>query len=179
MKRIERLRRELENQAEQRIPQRKAGIGSRLGSMALGLGAGALGTYLLDPDRGRSRRARLADQAAALVRRGGRQLERTTRTVTSTVEGKAQALRNLGPGDAPATDAALIDRVESEVFRDRSLPKGSININAENGVIVIRGELPEVATRDRLVGAIRGVPGVSDVKDLTNLAEEVEPAATR
>ena len=69
MNRIERLRRELENQAEQRIPQRRAGIGSRLGSMALGLGAGALGAYLLDPERGRSRRARLADQAAALARR--------------------------------------------------------------------------------------------------------------
>lgn len=173
MNRIERLRKELEQQAEQRMPQRKAGPGSRLGSMALGAAAGAAATFLLDPERGRSRRARLADQAAALARRGGRRLERTTRTLTATVEGKAQALRNLGPGEAPETDVALLDRVESEVFRDSSLDKGAINLNVEHGVIVVRGELPDLATRERLEAAIRKVPGVSDVRDLTRLAEEM------
>lgn len=178
MKRLNKMREELESMAEQRLPRREAGGGSRIISLLLGAGIGALGTYLLDPDRGRSRRARLGDQAAALLRRSGRQLDRTGRMVTSTVEGKARALRHIGPGEAPANDAALVERVESDLYRDSAVPKGAININAENGVIVIRGELPDLETRERIGATIRRIPGVWDVTDLTHLVGEAAPTGS-
>lgn len=178
MNRLNKMREELESMAEQRLPRREAGGGSRLIALLLGAGAGALGTYLLDPDRGRSRRARLGDQAAALLRRGGRQLDRTGRLVTATVEGKAQALRHTGPGEAPPNDAALVEKVESELYRDATVPKGTININAENGVIVIRGELPDIETRERIDATIRRIPGVWDVSDLTHLVGEAAPTGS-
>lgn len=178
MKRLDKMREELESMAEQRLPRREAGGGSRIVALLLGAGAGALGIFLLDPDRGRSRRARLADQASALARRGRRRLDRTTRLVTATVEGKVEALRHVGPGAPPANDAALVERIETEVFRDPSIPKGAININAENGVVVIRGELPDLETRERLDAAVRRVAGVWDVSDLTHLVGEGSPTAS-
>ena len=178
MNRLTKMREELESMAEQRLPRREAGGGSRIVALLLGAGAGALGAYLLDPDRGRSRRARLTDQAAALMRRGGRQLDRTGRLVTAAVEGKAQALRHAGPDEAPANDAALVEKVESELYRDPTVPKGAININAENGVIVIRGELPDIETRERIEAAIRRIPGVWDVSDLTHLVGEAAPTGS-
>lgn len=178
MARLERIRGDLEAMAERRGSRRQPGVGSRLVSMLLGAAVGAAGIFLLDPDRGRSRRARLTDQAAALARRGRRRLDRATRLVTATVEGKVEALRHVGPGAPPANDAALVERIETAVYRDPSIPKGAININAENGVVVIRGELPDLETRERLDAAIRHVTGVWGVSDLTHLVGEGSPTAT-
>ena len=44
----------------------------RIGTMLIGIGAGAIGAlaaFLADPSRGRARRARLLDEGAATVRR--------------------------------------------------------------------------------------------------------------
>jgi osmotically-inducible protein OsmY len=56
--------------------------------------------------------------------------------------------------------------VESEIFRDADAPKGSVDVNAEDGVIYLRGEVDDEQTIERLVGAARGVEGVRDVRSL-------------
>lgn len=142
----------------------------KMGAALLGAAGGALAVFLLDPDRGRSRRARFADQAAAVIRRGGRRIERARRMVASTAEGKAEAIRHLGSGDTPANDAALTDKVETELFRDPSIPKGSININAEKGVVVLRGEVADAGEVERIEAAVRRIPGVWEVRNLLHPA---------
>src|SRR5438132_1233080 len=39
-------------------------------------------------------------------------------------------------------DTTLTHTVESEIFRDAEVPKGQINVNAQKGVVQLRGEVP-------------------------------------
>ena len=64
------------------------------------------------------------------------------RVATSTAEGKIEALTEGGTRVAPTDDVTLRDRAESILFRDPKVPKGTINISAERGILVLRGEVP-------------------------------------
>ncbi len=138
----------------------------------LGGAAGALVAFLTDPARGRARRARLLDQAAATARRVARQAERTIRAAGSTAQGKIEAISEGGSRVGPTDDGTLRDRAESELFRDPSVPKGSININVERGVLVLRGEVADAETRDRLVRQAEGIEGVWSVRSMLHLPGE-------
>jgi osmotically-inducible protein OsmY len=46
------------------------------------------------------------------------------------------------------------------------VPKGSINVNAENGVVYLRGEVNEPGQVEKLAEAARSVDGVREVKNL-------------
>jgi osmotically-inducible protein OsmY len=63
-------------------------------------------------------------------------------------------------------DQTLVDRVESEIFRNRKEAKGKVNINAEEGVVVLRGELESQDMIEDLVNAVREVDGVRNVENL-------------
>jgi len=52
-------------------------------------------------------------------------------------------------------DATLKDKVESELFRDEHEVKGAININAQEGVVQLRGQLPSQDLIDALVNRTR------------------------
>lgn len=149
-----------------------------LGALAIGVGAGAVGAlvaFLMDPQRGRARRAQLADQGAATVRHAAREAERAVRVVASTAEGKIQALTQGGSRVAATDDVTLRDRAESILFRDPKVPKGSINISAERGTIVLRGEVPNVRMRSKLAREAEKVEGAWGVTNLLHLPGE--PAA--
>ena len=63
-------------------------------------------------------------------------------------------------------------------FRDQSVPKGSINLSAERGTLVLRGEVPTVEMRDRLGREAEHVDGVWSVRSLLTVAgEEQSPVA--
>ncbi|MEX2103697.1 MAG: BON domain-containing protein, partial [Gaiellaceae bacterium] len=67
--------------------------------------------------------------------------------------------------EAEVDDATLVDRVESIVFRGRDIPKGQINVNAENGVVFLRGEVDRPELLEELesrVSKVRGVRGVEN-----------------
>jgi osmotically-inducible protein OsmY len=84
-----------------------------------------------------------------------------------------------GAGRAPAeerlNDPALARKVESEVFRDEEMPKGNISVNAEYGVIYLRGEVPSKETMEELATRARAVDGVRAVENLTHLPGEPAP----
>src|SRR5688500_1478199 len=63
-------------------------------------------------------------------------------------------------------DATLKDKVESELFRDEHEVKGSISVNAQEGVVQLRGELPSQDLIDALVHRTRQIHGVKDVESL-------------
>jgi hypothetical protein len=73
--------------------------------------------------------------------------------------GRAEGLRRRdahaqgGDGALPAAD----------------VPKGQINVNVENGVVVLRGEVDSWDMVDDLVGRARSVQGVRDVENLLHL----------
>ena len=133
--------------------------------------AGFAAMYLLDPDRGKRRRAMLRDRTAGLVRRAGTVAERTQRKVASDLYAVGQKVTHPGVAqEEPANDATLAQKVMTELFRDDDVPKGSINVNAENGVIQLRGtvERPELVLE--IEGRARRIPGVLDVENLLHVA---------
>ncbi len=132
--------------------------------------AGALLAFFLDPDRGRRRRNMTRDRALATARRSGRRVTRLGRAAGAQVAGWQRALmarQSVQP--EPLNDATLAHKVESLLFRDPSVPKGRINISAENGVIVLRGEVDRPDLIESLEAAARAVPGVVQVQNLLHL----------
>jgi osmotically-inducible protein OsmY len=77
----------------------------------------------------------------------------------------------------PENDQVLAHKVESELFQGNDFPKGQININAENGVVVIRGQLDSPDLIARIEAEARTIQGVRDVENLLHLPGT--PAPTR
>ena len=137
---------------------------------------GWLAAYLFDPRAGRRRRALARDWTLARLRRGLRRGDRVRRYATSLAYGKTQAV--LHRRDAPKPqpdDVTLAHKVESVIFRDASVPKGQISVNAENGVVWLRGEVPDQSMLEALVERTRDVQGVLRVESLLHLPGQDAP----
>jgi osmotically-inducible protein OsmY len=141
----------------------------------LGAALGAAAALLFDPDRGRGRRVRMADQAGRVARRTRRSIGRERRLVLARAAGAIAALRARGLPSSPANDATLKERIESELLRDRAIPKGAININAEQGIVVLRGEVPDAEMRTTLEERAAAIRGVWYVENLLHLPGEPAP----
>jgi osmotically-inducible protein OsmY len=134
------------------------------------IGLGAALTYFLDPDQGRRRRAVASDRLAAFFRRRARQGEQLGKSVTAQAEGMAQKAKHLQEEPKPQPDDVTLTRkVESEIFRDDDVPKGQINVNAENGKVYLRGEVGKPELIKDLEERTRKVQGVQDVENLLHL----------
>jgi osmotically-inducible protein OsmY len=134
------------------------------------IGLGAALTYFLDPDQGRRRRAVASDRIAAFFRRRVRQGEQLGKSVTAQGEGMAQKAKHLQEEPKPQPDDVTLTRkVESEIFRDDDVPKGQINVNAENGKVYLRGEVGKPELIKDLEERTRKVQGVQDVENLLHL----------
>ena len=135
------------------------------------LGAGAViggavaAAYFLDPRRGHSRRIRVAERTAHIARTARRRATREINYARSTVRGKVAHLRN---GELPELleGRALLDRVESELFTDRSIPHGRLTFEVEGTMVILRGELESAQQMAYVEDAVRKIPGVSEVKTL-------------
>ena len=89
--------------------------------------------------------------------------------------GKAAPGAGRAPVEERLNDPALARKVESEIFRDDTLPKGNISVNVEYGVVNLRGEVADRAQMDELVRRTREVDGVRGVENLTHLPNEKAP----
>ncbi|MGH2429802.1 MAG: BON domain-containing protein, partial [Candidatus Limnocylindria bacterium] len=114
---------------------------------------------------------------AGTVRRSGREAQRAMRSAGSTVEGKVAALRHGNGAHVDLNDAALGEKVETQLFRDSAIPKGSININVERGIVVLRGEVASDRVRRRLERQAKAIDGVWSVSNLLHLPGEAAPDA--
>lgn len=122
--------------------------------------------YFTDSQNGRRRRHVTRDRALSLTRHGARRGRKLVHHVSSDAKGYVERVKYARGGAEELDDATLVDKVESIVFRDRDLPKGQININAENGVVFLRGEVesPELVTAlEERVAKVRGVRGVKNL----------------
>jgi hypothetical protein len=140
--------------------------------LSAAMGGAAL-AYFLDPQNGRRRRHQTRDQLLSLTRQGTKRARKLVHHATSDAAGTARraahALRK--PENVELDDATLVDKVESIVFRKHDLPKGRININAENGVVFLRGQVEDTELVETLEARVRRVRGVKDVENLLHTAE--------
>jgi osmotically-inducible protein OsmY len=73
-------------------------------------------------------------------------------------------------------DVTLARKVETEIFRDADVPKGQINVNAENGKIVLRGEVEKPELITDLEKKTKKVQGVTEVENLLHTPGSPTPA---
>jgi hypothetical protein len=140
-----------------------------LRKFVLGGVLGTLGTLFLDPEHGRRRRKELVDRAGALFRRTGDRAERAGRGVGARVYGMSQQVQHLKEEPKDFDDVTLARKVESEIFRGAEVPKGQIDVNVQEGVVQLRGEVPSQDMLEELVEKTRNVQGVRDVESLLHL----------
>lgn len=143
--------------------------------LAIGAVLGALVAFFLDPRSGARRRHMTRDRVLATFRRGGRKTARAGRAVAAEASGLAQKAQHLREEPQDYDDVTLAQKVRSEAFRDPELPKGQIDVNAQNGVIQLRGELPNEEMIEDLVSRVRDVHGVRDVENLLHLPGQPAP----
>ena len=137
----------------------------RLGMLA---SAGALLAYFLDPQAGRGRRNRTKDQLGAKVRRAKDQAQKKGRYFEGKVEGVARTVTQPR-GEPPADDKALADRVKSELLGGERFAGHQVLVDAVDGVVALRGEMPQPELIDELEAEVRKLPGVKDVENLLHL----------
>jgi gas vesicle protein len=119
---------------------KKSGRGGKFWfGILLGGAVGAAAFYLLDPEKGEERRQGLLGAA------GG------------------------GADAAAQRDQEINARVEADVFRDSSVPKGQININTVDGVVYIRGTVSSQQQISDIEERAKGVSGVDAVINLLRL----------
>ena len=126
--------------------------------------AGAAGEYFLDPADGKRRRHVVRDKALKVLRRGGRRAGQAARHGAGVASGTAQATKSSDrpPAHERLNDSALARKVETEIFRSEDAPKGSVNVNVEQGVVYLRGEadpdqIGELAAKAGKVDGVREV----------------------
>jgi osmotically-inducible protein OsmY len=134
---------------------------------------GAAAAYFFDPDNGRRRRASTRERLPAVFRQGSRRVERLGRAASAEAYGAGQKIKHRKEAEKPQPDdVTLARKVESEIFRDADVPKGQINVNAQDGVVVLRGEVGQPQLISDLEEKTRQVQGVRDVENLLHVPEK-------
>jgi osmotically-inducible protein OsmY len=129
---------------------------------AAGVAVGAALEYLADPRSGRRRRHELASRGSHRLKRAGR----SANGVVADARGLTKHLLHLRERRKEYDDVTLAHKVETVLFRDPAVPKGQINVNAEEGVVYLRGEVGSSELIDVLVGRARKINGVRQVESL-------------
>lgn len=109
-------------------------------------------------DRTRASGRKIARRAERLMR-GGRVAARAT---VAKVTHRRERPKRL-------PDEALRQKVMSEVFRDPRIPKGHLNLNVEDGCVVLRGYVDDASLLEELERSVRQVVGVRGVENLVHL----------
>lgn len=130
----------------------------------------ALLLFFFDPASGRRRRAQVGQRVPAFFRRRGRQAGRLARLAGAQAHGLKQRVTHLREEPKEGlNDPTIKSKVETEIFRDADVPKGGINVNVQDGVVQLRGEVPRPELVEELVAKARSIHGVRDVENLLHL----------
>jgi len=142
-----------------------------------GAAIGVAATYFLDPRSGAQRRNTTRDKALSNVKSGAGDVAGGARRAANRARGAMHSVTPSMPGGAKPDDVTLARKVESEIFRSADAPKGSVSVNAENGVVFLRGTVEQREWIDRLGDAARQVDGVAEVRNLLHMPGTEAPVA--
>jgi uncharacterized membrane protein/gas vesicle protein len=136
-------------------------IATTAGEVGLGAAAGAAVEYLFDPDRGRSRRAKVRDKLASGTHRSRDGIETLTRDMAARSSGAVAAARYRVAG-RDADDQVLRDRVRETLGRHVSHPR-AVHVEVSEGVATLTGDVL-VGEEGPACRAIKRVPGIKHVE---------------
>lgn len=125
-----------------------------------GLGVGASVMFILDPDRGKRRRALVRDQVTHLANCSTEFVEKRSRDIRNRVSGVIADTRARFTAE-PVPDEKLVDRISSKLGR-YPVHQRSISVEANQGTVTLSGDTlaKELET---LIGAVKSVRGVKEV----------------
>jgi BON domain len=123
-------------------------------------GLGAALTFMLDPNSGRRRRARVRDRITRATRVARKGMNATTRDFTNRARGVA-ATTQARLSDQEVDDARLEERVRSRLGRAASHPR-AIEVASFEGDVTLRGPILSSEVQD-VIALVRGIPGVQRV----------------
>lgn len=155
------------------------------GALATGMILGAGLMYLMDPDRGRRRRALARDKMIRATRRSADALGATGRDVANRTSGLAAKATHALRSET-VDDDVLVERVRAQLGRYVSHPR-ALDVHAADGVVILRGPIlsSEVAGLVAAVEKIRGVRAVTpeldahETADIPSLQGGTTPPASR
>ncbi len=128
-----------------------------------GVGFGLSTMYLLDPERGRRRRARVRDRMKRMWRRSGAAVGKTSRDLKNRTQGVRAVTESLFRRDETG-DEVLEARVRSRLGRLVSHP-GAISVEVRpGGAVILSGPVLEKEVRELMAG-VAAVPGVASVEN--------------
>jgi osmotically-inducible protein OsmY len=147
-------------------------------SFLTGAAIGAAAAHFLDPGAGARRRNSARDQALSKLKSGAGDVAGSAKQAAGKARGAVHSVTPSmpGSGDTP-DDVTLTRKVETEIFRPADAPKGAVSVNAENGVVFLRGVVQEREWIDRLEAGARKVDGVEQVRNLLHLPGTEAPVA--
>lgn len=135
----------------------------------LGLGTGLM--FLLDPDRGRRRRALLRDKCVWSARKTGEAFAVTKRDLANRAQGIASSIQSTFSSE-PADDSVITDRVRSKLGRVVSHP-GAVEVSTQNGRVNLAG--PILADEaPYLLACVNRIPGVKQVMNSLEVHEAAD-----
>jgi hypothetical protein len=136
---------------------------TRLTTILAAAALGAAAMYVLDPDKGRRRRAVGRDKVRSLVGEARSFANAAARDANHRLQGvRARVQRRFRPEGTP-DDLMLIERVRARIGRVVSHPH-AIQVGANRGVVMLSG--PILAHEvEPLLAEARSVPGVDAVED--------------
>ncbi|MEV1174519.1 SRPBCC family protein [Nonomuraea sp. NPDC049784] len=126
----------------------------------VGAAVGAAVEYLFDPDRGRSRRAKVRDQASHATHELTYGLGRLSRDLRNRSRGVAAGTRFRLAGRS-ADDRILYERVRAQIGRYLAHPH-AVEVKVEEGVARLDGDVLSGEDR-RAVRGVRRIPGIKSV----------------
>jgi len=143
----------------------------------LGFGAAIVAlTYFFDSQSGARRRNTARDRALAFFRQSGEKAAGASRTVAAEAQGLKKKATHMKEEKKPQPDdVTLARKVETEIFRDAEAPKGKVNVNAEGGVVFLRGEVQDESIIKDLEKSARNVQGVREVENLLHVPGTAAP----
>jgi len=133
---------------------------------------GAVLAYFFDPENGRRRRAQARDRIPALFHSASKKAGSATAQASAM---KQKATDRTEEEKPQPDDVTLARKVETEIFRDADVPKGRINVNAENGKVVLRGEVEQPELIKDLEQRTKKVQGVEEVENLLHVSGTPAP----
>jgi osmotically-inducible protein OsmY len=146
--------------------ERPPSTARRIGSLAVASVVGATVAFFLDPVSGKRRRQVARDKIGSLVRGGRDRIARRGRYLRGQAVGAVEETRRVGATQIPQNDETLAHKVESEALGYAGIASGRVNVNAERGVVILRGQVDQPEDVRRLEKLVREVDGVRDVENL-------------
>jgi osmotically-inducible protein OsmY len=135
-------------------------------TFALGAAAGVVAALLLEPARGRARRARLAEQALSSLRRARGAGERRRLDAARRLRGRRHEMEHAGE---EVTDALLVERVRAQIGKPVSHPH-ALEVRAEHGRVVLSGPVLRHEVDD-LLAVVARVRGVRQIENRLEIHE--------